>query len=166
MQNLLQQLMGGGQQQQELQGFVQRYDQGPPYDGFSDQEAIDRYQQVATRLPPDVYQQSATEAFSRMSPQERAQLTQYMRQRASQQGVNFPDLNQDGIDDRVQQDPNALAQLTTRMHQQEPGLLGQLLGGGGGGGGAGSLLDNPMAKAALAGVAAIAVKKMMEGRGG
>ena len=158
MQNLFQQLMGGGQQQ-ELQGFVQRYDQGPPYAGFSGQEAMDRYQQVATRLPPDVYQQSAAEAFGRMSPQERAQLTQYMRQQASQQGVNFPDLNQDGIDDRVQQDPNALAQLTTRMHQQQPGLLGQLLGGGGG-----SMLDNPMAKAALAGVAAIAVKKMMEGR--
>jgi len=163
MQNLLQQFMGGGQQQQEMQNFVQRYEQGPPYEGFSGQEAMNRYQQVATQLPPDVYQQSAAEAFARMSPQERAQLTQHLRQQARQQGVNFPDLNQDGIDDRVQQDPNALAQLTTRMHQQQPGLLGQLLGGGGGG--AGNLLDNPMAKAALAGVAAIAVKKMMEGRG-
>jgi hypothetical protein len=49
------------------------------------------------------------------------------------------------------------------MEQQQPGILGQLLGGGGGGG-AGSMLDNPLAKAALAGVAAIAVKKMMSGR--
>ncbi len=57
-----------------------------------------------------------------------------------------------------------LAQVTSRMEQQQPGILGQLLGGGGAGGGAGNMLDNPLAKAALAGVAAMAVKRMMGGR--
>ena len=47
------------------------------------------------------------------------------------------------------------------MHQEQPGLLGQLLSGGGGGGEGGSMLDNPLAKAALAGVTAMAVKRMM-----
>ncbi len=75
----------------------------------------------------------------------------------------MPDFNQDGIDDRFQ-DPNYLAQVTGRMDQQQPGLLGQLLGGAGGGAGGQGALANPIAKAALAGIAAVAMKKMMGGR--
>ena len=122
---------------------------------------MSRYEQVASQLPPDVYQQSAEAAFARLSPQERAQLMQMMRQRAQQQGMNFPDLNQDGIDDRVQQDPGYMAQVTTRMREQQPGGLGALLGGGGG---LGDMMSNPLAKAALAGVAAMAVKQFMNRR--
>jgi len=227
----LQSLLGGGQggpqqqQRQEYQDFVRRYDDGPPWAGVSDQEAAQRYQQVASRLSPQEYQQSAQEAFSRLSPQERQQFGEYLRQQAQQQGVNIPDLNRDGIDDRLQ-DSAYLAQVTSRMHQQQPGLLGQLLGGAAGGspGGApnraileamqirndyeaakntptdqwlrargmtkaqldaalalsanagsqgiqrgagtdvGGMLANPLAKAALAGIAAVAVKRMMNNR--
>ena len=165
--NMLEQLMGGGKQRSDWDDFVGRYDQGSPYDGISDREALDRYQQVAPQLPPDVYEQSAQEAFARMSPQERRQFVQYLRQRAQEQQFDFPDLNQDGIDDRVQQDPRELARMTSRMRQQQPGGLGALLGGGGGGGGGGGMgdmLGNPLAKAALAGVAAMAVKQMMNRR--
>ena len=158
---MLENLLGGGRQRSEWDNFINRYDQGAPYDGISDREALDRYQQVGPQLSPDVYEQSAQEAFARLSPQERAQLVQHMRQRAQQQQFDFPDLNQDGIDDRVQRDPGELARMTSRMRQQQPGGLGALLGGGGGGGGMGDLLGNPLAKAALAGVAAIAMKKMM-----
>ena len=76
---------GGGQQQQqrrEYEDFVGRYEQGPPWTGVSDQEAVQRYQQVAPHRSPEVYEQSAQEAFARMSPQERAQFGQYLRQRA------------------------------------------------------------------------------------
>jgi hypothetical protein len=69
-------------------------------------------------------------------------------------------LDGDGIDDRLQ-DPGYLAQVTGGMQQRQPGMLEQLLGGGGGGGGGrGGMLSNPLAKATLAGVAAMAVKKM------
>ncbi len=163
--NMLEGLLGGGKQRSDWDDFVGRYDQGAPYDGISDREAFDRYQQVAPQLPPDVYEQSAQEAFARMSPQERRQFVQYLRQRAQEQQFDFPDLNQDGIDDRVQQDPRELARMTSRMRQQQPGGLGELLGGGGGGGGGmGDMLGNPLAKAALAGVAAMAVKQMMNRR--
>ena len=165
--SFLESLMGGGQgcgqQGQDFQDFVNRYEQGPPWAGISAQEAMSRYQQVAPHLPPDVYQESAQEAFARLSPQERRQLARQLRPLAQQQNLTFPDLNQDGIDDR-QQAPRYLAQVTGRMHQQEPGLLGNLLGGGGGGpggGGAANMLDNPLAKAALAGITAMAVKRMM-----
>lgn len=172
--DLLQNILGGGQGRQQFQDFANRYDQGSPYDGISGDEAYQHYQQVAPHLPPDVYQDSARDAFSRMSPQDRVQFGQMLRQQSRQQNHNFPDLDGDGVDDRFQ-DPNYLAQVTGRMQQQQPGLLGQLLGGGGmqqmgggmmGGGGAGSMLNNPLAKAALGGIAAMAVKRMMGGGGG
>ncbi len=158
--DMLAQMLGGGQRRQEYQDFVNRYDQGAPWDGISDQEAYSRYQQVAPQLSPQMYQESAQEAFSRLTPQQRLQLGQHLQQQTRQQGYNVPDLNRDGIDDRFQ-DPAYLAQATGQLQQQQPGILGDLLGGGGGGQ---SMLQSPIAKAALAGIAAVAVKKMMAGR--
>src|SRR3712207_462357 len=97
--DMLAQILGGGQRRQEYQDFVNRYEQGPPWAGISDREAVDRYQQVAPQLPPDVYQQSAQEAFARMSPQERMQFAQHLQQRSRQENFDFPDFNNDGIDD-------------------------------------------------------------------
>ncbi|HEX8036628.1 MAG TPA: hypothetical protein VF510_22410 [Ktedonobacterales bacterium] len=154
-------LGGGGQQQQDIQNFVQRFEQGPITEGYSDQEALDRYGQVAAPLPPQQYQQAAYQAFNRMSPEERSQFGQYLQQQAQQQGVPFP--GQGGN----YTDPNYLSQITTQVHQQ-PGLLRQLLGGSASGGspmgGAGRLLSNPLAKAALAGIAAMAVKNFTQQR--
>lgn len=153
----------GGQQKQEYSDFANRYEQGAPWDGFSDDEALNRYSQVAPQLPPDVYQRSAQESFSRLSPDQRRQLGQHIQQRAPQFGVNFPDRDMDGRDDRLE-DPGYLAQMTGQIHQQQPGLLGQILGGGAGGtGGGGGMLQSPIGKAALGGIAAMAFKNMMGG---
>lgn len=165
--NILQDLLGGGQQQQDYQGFVQRYDQGPPWEGISGQEAMDRYNQVAAQLPPQQYMRAAQGAFNNMPPDHRMQLGQFLQQQGQQYGLPFGGGNY--------QDPNYLAHMATQMHQQQPGLLSQLLGGGlggglggmlgggegGEGGGMGSLLSNPVAKAALGGIAAMAVKQFM-----
>ena len=159
--DMLGQLLGGGQRREEYQDFVNRYDTGAPWDGISDQEARSRYQQVAPQLSPEMYQESAQEAFSRLTPQQRLQLGQHLQQQTRQQGYNIPDLNRDGIDDRLQ-DPAYLARATGQLQQQQPGILGDLLGGGDGGGQ--GMLQSPVAKAALAGIAAVAVKKMMSGR--
>lgn len=153
----------GGQQRQEFDDFASRYEQGAPWDGISDQEAYSRYDQVARAIPGDVYEQSAQDSFSRLSPQQRRQLGQYLAQRAPQYGVDFPDVNMDGRDDRLE-DPQFLARMTGRVHQQRPDLLGQILGGGGGGAMGGGMLENPIAKAALAGIAAMAVRRMTGGR--
>jgi len=163
--NMLEQLVGGGQQQQQFQDFSQRYEQGAPWQGISDQEAYNQYRQVAPQVPPDVYQQSAQQAFERLDPQQRSQLGQYLQQQAQQQNVSFPQPSSNGYEDA-----GYLAQAATQLHQQQPGLMGQLLGGAlNMGGSAGpqasqSALASPIAKAALAGIAALAVKQMVGNR--
>ena len=136
------------------QDFVGRYEQGPPYQGISDEEAYHNYRQVADRLPPEEYEESAAEAFQRLSPQDRMQVAQMLQQRGGGQFAGFQG-----------DDPRELARATSRYRQQDPGGLAALFsGGGGGGGGGGGMLSNPLAKAALGGVAAIAMKRMMGGR--
>jgi hypothetical protein len=171
--DLLNSLMGGGRERDQAQDFVNRYDNGAPYDGISGDEAYQQYNRVAPHLSQQDYEMSAEEAFSRMAPRERQQFAQMLSQQARQQGTRFQDLDGDGVDDRMQQDPRYLAQAMGRMQQQQPGLLQQLMGGGGGamggamgGGGAGNLLANPLAKAALGGIAAMAMRRMMSGGGG
>jgi hypothetical protein len=117
--NLFENLFGG-QERQEAEDFLNRYQQGHPAEGYSEEEVMQQYQKVAGSAPDDVYQQSAEESFARLSPQERKEFFQFLRQRAQQQQVaqDFTDFNQDGVDDRYQ-NPHELAQLTTRMRRQQ-----------------------------------------------
>lgn len=191
---LLDELMGGGEQRQSYREFVGRYAQGAPYDGISDDEAVNRYGQVAGEVDPDTYRDSARDAFTNMAPDEREQYAQQLGAAADQQGIGH------GWDGRST-DPDSLAALTSNVHQQSPDLLTGLLGGGGGaglggllggaGGGLGGLLGgagagsagglggllggaqgggqaggNPVMKAALAGIAAMAARRMMGGGSG
>lgn len=167
MESLLQSVFGGQQgtdPSQQAQDFVGRYEQGAPWTNFSGQEAAQRYQQVAPTLSPADFQQAASQAFSRMDPGQRSQFAQLLANQTGQ-GVS-----------QFSSDPAGLAQAATQLHQQSPGGLAALFGGGsgvggllGGGqgsgsGGMGELLNNPLAKAALGGIAAMALKQMMDHR--
>lgn len=164
-------------QRTKAQDFVSRYEQGSPYDKIGDDEVLNNYQSVAGRLSPQEFEDSAAEAYARLSPEERRQFAQYLQQ-------------QGGTDLAHTDDPRQLAQYTSRMQAEQPnglagllggggGGLGGMLGGSGGGGGLGSMLggalggqsqsqggalQNPMAKAVMGGIAAMAMKKMMGGR--
>ena len=155
---LLDTLLGGGSQRQHYQDFVQRYEQGRPWEGVSDEEATQHYSSVAQHLAPQDYRVAAEEAIARLSPGERAELAEHLRQQARQQDVNFPGLHETP---NLEQ-PGVLASLMSSMHGQQPGILRQLLGGSSGGG---SGMQSNVAKAALAGIAAIGLKKVMGGRG-
>jgi hypothetical protein len=177
----------GGPQQQDHQDYLNRFRQGPQ--AVTDAEAAARYEQVAPQLPPDVYRHSAQDVFAQLTPEQRMQLGQQLIQSARQGGQNFPDVNGDGIDDRLQ-DPDFLAHKATQVHQQQPGLLGGLLGGGSGGaaggalggggagrvpgagaggaatgGGVGGMLGSPMAKGILGGIAGAGLMRMLGGGG-
>jgi hypothetical protein len=144
----------GGQDRQQADDFVGRYDQGAPWDGIDDTEALDQYKRVAPNLSDDDYQESARQAFSRLDPQQRQELGQYVAQQARQRNIQ--------VDDGDFSDPGFLGQLTGRANREQPGFLENVLGGGGGTGG--GMLSSPIGKAAMAGIAAFAMKKFMGGR--
>ena len=177
--DFLRNIAGDAMRSQQYRDFADRYDRGAPYEDISDDEARDRYREVSSGLSEEDYRLSAREAFARMSPEEREEFGRLLREQAHQQGHgDFVDRDHDGRDDRFQ-DPDYLASVTGRMHREQPDLLGSLmsnvLGGGGGGGGlvggmlggegtrggGGGMLGNPVAKAAMAGIAAMAAKRMM-----
>jgi len=158
---ILDDLLGGGRQRQEYSDFVNRYDQGHPSEGYSDQEVVARYGEVAHRVPRDQYAEAAQEALARMSPEERAGFAKILQQQAQARGVQLPD--------KVTSNPRDLGQVLTDLHQT-PGQLRDLLGTGSGAqagaaesgaGGMTSMLSSPLAKAALAGIAAMVVKRAM-----
>lgn len=155
---LLDTLLGGGSQRNQYQDFVQRYEQGKPWEGLSDEEATQHYSKVAQHLDPQDYRAAAEEAVSRLSPDERAQLADHLRQQARQQDVNFPGLHET----QNLEQPGVLASLMSAMHGQQPGILRQLLGGSSAGG---TGQQSNVAKAALAGIAAIGLKKALGGKG-
>ena len=166
---ILDELLGGGGRQRDFADFVNRYEQGHPSEGYSDQEVLERYRDVAHAVPPDQYMQAAQEALARLSPEERAEFVQMLQQRAQRRGVALPR--------QMTPEPRDLGQVLTDL-DQTPGRLRDLLGGGsqsgaGAAGGAGatggagaiaSMLESPLAKAALAGIAAMVVKRVMQGR--
>lgn len=157
--NLLENVLGGGQGQQDYQNFVNRYEQGQPQDGYSGQEALNRYQQVATQLPHQNYVQAAEGALSRMSPQQRSEFGHFLQQQAQQSNIPVPGLGQGS----QASDPGMMAQVLGSLHQQNPNLLSQLISGGGSSGG-GNLLSNPAVKSALGGIAAMAAKQFFSQR--
>jgi hypothetical protein len=152
--DVLNSILGDTQKRSQYDDFINRYQQGSPYDGFGDDEAVQRYQEITPNLSDRDYQESAEAAFSQLSPQERRELSRYLQQRAQQQGIT--DFDGNGIDDRLE-DPRELARRTSQLRQRDPNVLAQLLGNGGTGG----PLDNPMAKVIFAGITAFAASKMM-----
>jgi hypothetical protein len=151
--SFLQDLFGDQHQQQGYQDFINRYQQGPPQEGYTNQEAWQRYQQVAPQLPAQDYEQAAAAAFENMSPQDRQQFAQFVQQQAQQQGMQLPGFQQGG----GMQDSRQLARAMAQAHQQSPDMLQSLLGSGG-------ALSNPMVKAAVAGIAAMAAQRIMGGQ--
>ena len=155
MSNLLESLMGGaqGNRRSEYEDFAQRYDRGEPWEGIEDDEARQRYDEVSSNLSDDDYELSAREAYERLRPEQRRELARMLRQQGRERQVSLGEFDHDD-DDRMS-DPRELARMTRHVRKQQPGGLGALLGGGGG------MLGNPVAKAALAGVAAMAVKRVL-----
>jgi hypothetical protein len=156
---ILDELLAGGQRQKEYKDFVDRYEQGDPSEGYSDQEVLKRYGEVSHAVPPDQYAQAAQEALGKLSPEERAEFLKMLQERAAARGVKLPG--------KVASDPKDLGQVLTDLHQK-PGQLRDILGGGDaqpqeqapGSSPIIDMLSSPLAKAVLAGIAAVVVKRM------
>ena len=156
---ILDELLAGGQRQNEYKDFVNRYERGAPSEGYSDQEVLKRYGEVSHAVPPDQYAQAAQEALSKLSPEERAALVKMLQDRAAARGVTLPR--------QVAPEPKELGQMLTDLHAK-PGQLRDMLGGAAqpqeqasGSSPITDILKSPMAKAVLAGIAAMVVKRVM-----
>jgi hypothetical protein len=137
-------LMNGGQAQQDYQDFVGRYDQGAPYENISPDEAQQRHDELAQTLSPDDYGQAAEGAFGSLSQDDRTQIGQQLADQAQSRG-----LGGDQLAGAQQGDPSSMGQLAGMLHGQSPGIVSQLLGGGDTGTGA------------LAGIVAKAARKFI-----
>jgi hypothetical protein len=161
MEQILNSVLGSQQQKQDYGDFVNRYQNGHPSEGYSDQEVAQRYHQVAAHLPHDQFTKAAEQSFSRLSPQERKQFMQWMKQRNQQHGGHpHPQLQQHA--ESQDPSPSMLAGLLGGMQQQQPDMLSGLLTGSSGQSAAGAgILSNPIAKAVVSGIVAHAAKNMM-----
>jgi hypothetical protein len=156
---ILDDLLGNEQLQKQYKDFVKRYEQGDPSEGYSDQEVLKRYGEVSHAVPPDQYAQAAQEALGKLSPQDRAEFLKMLQERAAARGVKLPG--------KVASDPRDLGKVLTDLHEK-PGQLRDILGLGNGqpqgqapgSNPIGDMLSSPMAKAVLAGIAAMVVKRM------
>jgi hypothetical protein len=79
-----------------------------------------------------------------LSPEERAAFVKMLQQRAAERGVTLPR--------EVASDPKDLGQVLTYLHEK-PGQLRDIVGG----------MLSPQAKAVLAGIAAMVVRRVMQG---
>src|SRR6516162_6531980 len=157
---ILDELLTGGQRQTDYKDFVNRYERGAPSEGYSDQEVLNRYGEVSHAVSPDQYAQAAQEALSKLSPEERAAFVKMLQDRAAARGVTLPP--------KVAPEPKELGQVLTDLHGK-PGQLRDMLGGGAaqpeeqasGSSQIADILKSPMAKAVLAGIAAMVVKRVM-----
>ena len=157
---ILDELLGGGQRQKDYKDFVDRYEQGDPSEGYSDQEVLKRYGEVSHAVPPDQYAQAAQEALGKLSPEDRAEFLKMLQERAAARGVKLPG--------NMASDPKDLGKVLTDLHEK-PGQLRDILGGGqpqGQAPGSNPIIDilkSPQAKAVLAGIAATVVKRVRQG---
>jgi hypothetical protein len=123
-------------------------------------DCLKRYGEVSHAVPPDQYAQAAQEALSKLSPEERAAFVKMLQDRAASRGVTLPR--------QVAPEPKELGQVLTDLHEK-PGQLRDVLGGGAaqaqeqasGSSPITDILTSPMAKAVLAGIAAMVVKRVM-----
>lgn len=125
---------------------------------LSDQEASQRYQQIVAQLPPDEATKLNALALSQVDHNERRTLASQFRQAKNDPNSPFDDFDDDDDDDRAA-DPMVLGRMTARAQQQDPALLGGMLGGQQSG------IGGQIGKAALAALAAMLIRNMMNGQG-
>jgi hypothetical protein len=164
MMSLLEMLMGSSQAKEGFKDFLNRFEEGPPWEGYGDQEVLDRYGEVAHKVSSSDYQQAARDAFGHLSQTDREEFGQMLAGQAQSKRLDLPGLTPgqgQGFGD-----VDWLSNITSQIHQQ-PGLLRDLLGGLTGGNreasSSGGIFSSPLAKAALAGIAAMLVKKVLGG---
>jgi hypothetical protein len=184
MESTLKQMFGGGSfesndKAKQAQDFVNRYEQGDPTEGYSKEEAFEHYKQVAQHASPETMQRATTKAVEKLNPDQRQAFAKMLQERQSGQVQRqVPEAGGQGgggLDDIL----GGLLGGGAGGAMSGGGignLFGSLLGGGGApstntgavergdGGGIGDILGSPVGKAIVGGIAAYAMKELMDNR--
>src|SRR5690606_34304722 len=97
--------------------FVSRVESGDKADGYSTEEAVQNYRNVTQGLSDEEFEQVAEDALRELTPEQRREFTQVIKQQA---GVD--------IDDNVD-DAHELAGLTKQFRSSSTGDFGGMLSG-------------------------------------
>lgn len=154
MVDILKNIFSGGNPDNHEQRYqqYQRGYQDNNFDGIDDNDVFDRYQRTVQHAPPDVVAQAHEEAFSRLPPQEQQRIIDQFRRANDDpnQQFQYPGFNQG----QGQFNSRDMGNMMQQAQRQQPDLLSQIMGPGG-------AMSNPMAKMAMAGVAAMVAGKLM-----
>jgi hypothetical protein len=159
--DVLKNIFGGGSPdnyEQRAQQYQQGYQNGQgQYADVDPNDVYDRYQRTMQHAPPEVVQQAHEEAFGRLPLDQRQQIVDQFRQAHNDpnQPFQYPHMSGGPQD----YDPRQMGGMMRQAQRQQPDLLQGMLGQGG-------ALSNPLAKMAMAGVAAIAAQRLMGGQQG
>lgn len=99
-----------------------------PQPPAEDGQAIERYRYMVQTAPPETLEQAHTEAFAKLTPEQRRLLSSELAKTAPLQ-------ERAAIEATSSEDPRALARVATRAEVRQPGALERMLGGPGMGGG-------------------------------
>lgn len=128
--------------QQMYEQYAQAHDTGD-YSGIDQDQAVNHLQRFAQNAPPEVQQGVYQQYFQQMPPYQREQFAQQI---PPQYAVN-------------PNNPQQMAQGFQQMSQQQPNILQQLLNQNG-------AMGNPLVKAGLIGIAALAAKHLLSNQRG
>jgi hypothetical protein len=140
--------------QRMYQQYANAWDQGT-YHQIPHEQAYQQYGQFVQNAPPQMVEQVHQQYYEQMPPQQRGSIVQGILNGLAQRGIQP---QQVGIQNTNPNNmsPQDAARLTGYAQQQAPDVLHQVFGPGG-------ALSSPIAKVAVAGLAALAAKQILGG---
>jgi len=142
MENVMKGLFGSGgktgpAEKDKARDFVNRYEDGDPTEGYSQDEAVEYFGKVAKHAPPPVMAQAVHQSVSKLNPDQRKEFATMLQQRKEGQ-VDRPMTENQPASDNVDDIMGNLFGGSGGSNGGGGGLgdiLGGLLGGASGGGG-------------------------------
>lgn len=95
---------------------------GAPVASSEDEQAIARYRYLLKTAPPEAIEEAHTEAFARLSPEQRAMVLQGLKS-------ELPPAESGAYSNEA--DAGTLARMATRAEVRRPGTMERVFGGGG-----------------------------------
>lgn len=151
-----------------IDDFINRYEQGDPTQGYSEDEARSAFEQAVQTAPPETLRRAARDAVDRLDDGQRAEFGELLRTQQTEQPAwsQATEPTAPGLDDMFGGlfGSGGLGNFFGDL--VSPGRSdGQQRGGRAGGGpNIGELLRNPVGRAVIGGIGAMALKQLMRQR--